>query len=231
MSINYVFDDNGVYIRNLANNAEQLGIGQYRFPHNYELVGKDFTVEAEGKEYVISFKCRKKAEFNGEKCEYECEKLNKDLYFVQLGLNSAVLDLENGQAALITGSKVICGVVKGNGAIAPVCAGDDMVETKVRWIFGCGRYITQEFVSADTVRTSWSPRDEKTDDNAYKAVKFRDSFYLVVAESGDLKNVCAPFFTERVILLEDYERCMTVGCVTGRGFDPIVVSGYAKFVD
>lgn len=37
MSINYVFDDNGVYIRNLANNAEHLGIGQYKFPTTMSL--------------------------------------------------------------------------------------------------------------------------------------------------------------------------------------------------
>lgn len=148
-----------------------------------------------------------------------------------MGLNSAVLDLENGQAVVIVDGETICGVVKGIGTAAPEFAGDAMVETKVRWIFGCDRYITQEFISENAVRTSWSPRDEKTADNAYKAIKFRDTFYLVIAESGDLKNVCAPFFTERVILLEDYERCMCVGCVTGRGFDPIVVTGYAKFVD
>ncbi len=231
MSINYVFDDNGIYIRNLANNAEQLGIGQYRFPHNYELVGKTFVITAGEEEHTITFNCRKGAELDGVKCGYECEKLNKDLYFVQLGLDSAVLDIENGQSALIIDDRLICGVIKGIGEKAPAFAGDDMVETKVRWIFGCGRYVNQEFISADAVRTAWAPRDEKTADNAYKAVKFRDTFYLVIAESGDLKNVCAPFFTRRVILLEDYERCMTVGCVKGDGFDPIVVSGYAKFID
>ena len=227
MSINYVFDDNGIYIRNLANNGDELGIAQYRFPHNYELIGKEFKVAGN----TITIKCRFFAEVNGAECKYECEKLEKDMYFVQLGLDCAVLDLEKGQAALVLGGEVIVGAIEGIGTEAPAFAGDEMVETDVLWIMGCGRYIEQEFISADTVRTAWAPRDEKKADNSYKAVKFRNSFYFVVAESGDLKNVCAPFFTRRVALLEDYERCMAVGSVMGEGFDPIVVSAYANFRD
>ena len=56
--------------------------------------------------------------------------------------------------------------------------------------------------------------------------KFETKTYLDI-----LKNVCAPFFTDHVILLQDYDRCMAFGCVFGKGFDPIMVTGYAKFID
>ena len=36
---NYTFDPNGVYIKNLANSADELGIRAYCFPDNYELAG------------------------------------------------------------------------------------------------------------------------------------------------------------------------------------------------
>ncbi len=45
------------------------------------------------------------------------------------------------------------------------------------------------------------------------------------------QGVCAPFFTNRVIMLQDYDHMMTVGCVMGGGFDPIMISGYAKFLN
>jgi len=32
-------------------------------------------------------------------------------------------------------------------------------------------------------------------------------------------------------MLQDYERMMTVGVVMGKGFDPILISGYAKFLN
>lgn len=229
---NYCYDEGGVYIKGLQNTAEQLGIGQYRFPHCYELEGKDFTVTAGGKDYAISFECKHFAKFNGVKCDYEIEKLNKELYFVRFGIEAvAVLDLEAGQAALVVGDEVLPGVIAGSGASAPKFTTDDMVETKVRWILGCGRYITRDFIAADKLRASWSPLDEKFTEVPYKAVKFRDSFYFVAERSFELKNVCAPFFTNKVFMLQDYERCMTVGCVMGTGFDPIMIAGYAKFVD
>jgi len=34
-----------------------------------------------------------------------------------------------------------------------------------------------------------------------------------------------------VIMLQDYDHMMTVGCVMGQGFDPIMISGYAKFLN
>ncbi len=54
--MNYVYDDGGVYIKNLANRGEKYGISQYRFAHNYELEGGDFTISAGDKKHKLAFK-------------------------------------------------------------------------------------------------------------------------------------------------------------------------------
>ena len=228
---NYTYDEGGVYITNKANMAEQYGIGQYRYPHNYELAGRSFTVEAEGREYAIEFLCKCSARFNGNKVEYEALKCAPFLYFVRLGFDIAVIDLKNQAATLMVEGELVRGVFKGaEGAAAHTCAGDEMVDTNVRWVLGCGRYLNQKFVSADKIEASWAPRDEKVYENPYRAVKVGEPYFLVDMKSDVLKNVCAPFFTDRVILLQDYDRCMAFGCVFGKGFDPIMVTGYAKFL-
>lgn len=230
MGINHVFDDNGIYIRNLANNGEKLGVGQYRFPHNFELVGKTLVIKADGKEYTLAFECRKNVLFNGVKLCYECEKLEHGMYGVRFGYNFAAIDMENDQAviALEDGSVAAGGM---NGAEAPKFAGDGMVGTNVRWILGVNRYIRQEFVAADKVKSAWTPSLDRVQENEYKAIKLRDSFFFVVSKSGDCKNADVPFFTRRVVLLEDYERCMCTGAIFGEGFEPITVCGYARFED
>ena len=50
-------------------------------------------------------------------------------------------------------------------------------------------------------------------------------------KSDLLEKVCAPFFTDHVVLLQDYDRCMAFGCVFGKGIDSIMVTGCAIFID
>ena len=63
----------------------------------------------------------------------------------------------------------------------------------------------------------------------------RNASIDATAHSNDVHHAayifCAPFFTNRVIMLQDYEHMITVGCVMGKGFDPIAISGYAKFLN
>ena len=92
---NYTYVDGGVFIKSKANMAEQYGIGQYRYPFNYELVGKTVTAVADGKEYTLEFACKKNVVFNGKKTEYECIKCAPDLYFVRVGFDVAVIDKKN----------------------------------------------------------------------------------------------------------------------------------------
>lgn len=230
-SKNYVFDEGGVYIKTMANNAEKYGIGQYRYPLNYELVGKEICAAAGGKEYTLDFKCKVNVLFNGSLVEYECIKCAPGLYFVRFGFDVAVIDMNNSAVTLIVEGEYALASMKGaEGAKAHTPAGDEMVGTNVRWVLGCGRYVNQEFVSADKIKASWAPRDEKVAENSYKAVKIGGPYYLVDMKTDVLKNVCAPFFTDHVIMVQDYDRCMAFGCVFGKGFDPIMITAYAKFL-
>ncbi len=230
---NMVFDKGGVYISNLANNAEQLGIGQYRFPFNFELAGKNFTIKAEDGEYDISFICGRELEFRGKKYLYECQKLEKTTYFILFSSIAGVVDLGQGYITLIDGDKYISGPVCpcAEGKNAPACAGDDMVGTYVSWILGCGRFMTQEFSAPGKCVVSWSPREGDRDELDCRATKIKGPIYLVDIRGPVRTGVCAPFFTDRVIMLQDYDHMMTVGCVMGKGFDPISVAGYAEFLN
>lgn len=240
---NFTWDDQGVYIKGLQNTGDKYGIALYRFPHCYELVGREYVIVATEKEYTLKFNCKECAELDGIKCSYEMIKQENGIYFVQLGMNSAVLNLNNGAAALVIGMDIIPGYLKGIGEKTPECAADEMIETKVRWYFGVDRFMEQNFLSKDKLTSTWSS-DGITDtegykdvlevvsqENTYKAVKICDAFYLVVSDPAWVKNACCPRGTNKLVLLEDYERCMTSGAVIGKGFDPIVVTGYAKFVD
>ena len=240
---NYTFDPNGVYIKNLANNADKLGIRAYCFPVNNELAGQTFTVVCDACEHELSWPVAGHTRFDGAFCDGYVIKQEADIYIALLGSVCAVLDLSNGQAALVIGDDVLPGYIKGMGTEAPAFAGDEMVETDVDWVMGVGRYLNQKFVSAEKLISCWSPNAgeaqgsgykpvdpaSKAQENLYKAVKFRDSFYLVAQDHKDCKDVCAPFATRKVVLLEDFERCMASGAVMGKGFDPIMVTGYARF--
>jgi hypothetical protein len=237
--MNYVYDDGGVYIKNLANCGEKHGISQYRFAHNYELAGKDFTITAGDQEYKLAFKCKKNAVFEGKEYAYECLKLELNTYFVCFGLNVAVVDLEQCFMTMILGDEYIYGSIgwpdqegKSRGSQASHGgAGDDMVGTHVAWILGCGRFTAQDFYEAGKCRVVWSPRENEPYEQPCKATKIKGPIYLVDIRGHVHQGVCAPFFTDRVIMLQDYDHMMTVGCVMGKGFDPILISGYAKFLN
>jgi len=240
---NFTFDPKGVYIKNLANNADELGIGAYCFPANYEFAGQNITIVCGDSEHVISFKTAKHASFDGVKCDSYVIKQEDAIYFIRLGNVCAVLDTANGQAALVMGDDMLPGVIKGTDAQPPKFAAEEMVETNVSWVMGVGRYLTQNFINTEKLESCWAPNagqaqgsgylpvavETKVQENLYKAIKFRDSFYLVAQDHKDCKEVCAPFATRKVVLLEDYERCMASGAVMGSGFDPIMVTGYARF--
>jgi hypothetical protein len=230
--MNYAYDDGGVYIKNLANSGENYGIGQYRFAHNYEFAGRDFTIAAEDKEYKLAFKGRKVAEFEGKQYPYECLKLELNTYFVCFGLNVAVVDLEQGLVTVILGDQYIHGTIRSTESPAGHgSAGDDMVGTEVAWILGCGRFTTQNFYEEGKCRVGWSPRENEPYEQPCRATRIKGPMYLADIKGRVHQGVCAPFFTTRAIMLQDYDHMMTVGCVMGEGFDPILISGYAKFLN
>ncbi len=233
---NYTFDKDGVYIRNLANMGEKYGIAQYRFPHNYELAKKTFTVSDGAEEHVIAFEDKRKAFVDGRECEYEALKLQVKTYFVRLGYDAAVVDLQQNLITLIRGLEkdYFYGKIKGaeipEGA-AHVDAGDTMVETNVAWYLGCDRYCWQEFLDEKTVRVRWSPNDSAKNDLPYKATKINYPILLVDVWGYGPFYSDVPSTLERCIWLQDYDHMMTVGLVYAGGEYPMMVTGFAKYMD
>ena len=233
--MNLTYDENGVYIRNLANTADKLGVGQYCFALNYELVGSEFAVADKSGTHKLTFVDRETVIFNDAEYAYECLKLEKNTYFVRFGLNVLVLDIEQRLATLILDSGTVSGVILSSGHQSPETghadAGGDMVGTRVRWILGCGRYVDHDYFAEHKVRAAWSAKSEQTEVLPCKAVKIKGPIYLVDIAGSIPKDVCAPSSLNRVIMLQDYDHMMLVGCIMGTGVTPVMISGYAGFLD
>lgn len=241
----------GIYIPNLANDAKQYGIGEYRFAHNYEFVGRTFKIAADGKEYTLHFCCQKNVEFNGEKTCWECEKLTNRMYFVRFGDNCAAIDLDRGLATLVLDGAPVCGVIDG---FAPeekqaLCT-DDMVGTFVRWTFGVNRFVNQDYCAPGKIRSAWArntvhigggrsfrdgwaPKEEEYAEEDAVEIKLGGPYFLVIvdAKMPQGEGYCAPADVKKLVLLQDYDRCMTVGCAFGAEGGPIMMAGYATFLN
>lgn len=230
--MNLIYDEGGVYIRNLANTADKHGIGQYCFARNFELAGSGYVISDGSAEYKCVFINRETMTLNDAEHYYECLKLVNSTYFVRFGTDVLVLDLEQQMATLILNGKTVCGVPFSSGfrpeGKRHTDAGSDMVGTSVSWVLGCGCFVNHDYFTEDKVLVGWSPKSEETEVMPCRAVKIKGAVYLVVVEGGVPDGVCAPAGTSRVIMLQDYDRMIFVGCVTGAGFDPVMISGYAR---
>lgn len=243
----------GVYIPNLANDAKQYGIGQYRFAHNYELVGKELKILAD-KEYTVKFTSQDEADICGTTVCWECEKLAAKMYFVRLGEGCAVIDLANGLASLVSpdADAPVSGVIDGfTPEFSHTPCTDDMVGTKVRWVFGANRFVEHDYCAPDKIRTAWA---RNTVNIGYDMKSFRDfwkpaetdfaeedanevflgtSFYLVDVKAKMPEGIgyCAPSDITRIVMLQDYDHMMTVGCAFGSEQGPIMFAGYGMFLN
>ena len=231
---NYKFDDAGVYIGNLSNMGAKYGVSQYRFAPNYELAGKEFVISDGKASHTIKFKCTKYADLDGCDCEFEALKLEASTYFVRLGFNIAVLDIGQGLVTLIVGDDYFHGRIEGTNAASGaehVDAGDKMLGTSVAWCLGCERFVWHEFKEQGICRVRWSPKPILKNDLPCKATVIKYPIFLVDITGYGPFRTDAPAVLERSIFLQDYDHMLTVGCLFGGGETPIMVSGYAKFMD
>ena len=231
---NHKLDKNGVFIGNLANYGEHYGITQYCFAHCYDLAGKSFDLCDGSKERNLTFKCKKNAAIDGVPCQYEALKLTPTCYLVRLGFNAAVVDLRQGCITLIEGKDYYFGKIKGFDApegAAHVDGGDDLVETNVAWYLGVDRYVHHEYLDKDIVRVRWTPHPESIMDSPYRVTKIDYPVYLVDVEDYGPYFSDAPKLLERTLFLQDYDHMMTVGIIWAGGEIPMMVSGFAKYMD
>jgi len=229
---NYVFEDGGVFIKNLSNEASRHGISQYRFPHNYELAGSDFTISDGTSSHRLNFVRREYLELDGKEYDYEALKIGPDVYFVRIGFNAAVADIAQGLITIVFKDSYFYGKIDGfstDGA-SHTDDPDALTETGVAWVLGCGRYVSHEFTEAGKVRVRWSPIDEAFNDLPCKITKINESIFLVDVTGRVPYHTDAPVLTERYAALCDFDRMMTAGCIMGGGETPVMVSGYARFL-
>ena len=233
---NYTYDKDGVYIANLEKKKKKYGLNQYRLPHNFELAKRSFTITDGREEHVIAFEDKRKAFVDGRECEYESLKLQVKTYLVRLGYDAAVFDLQQNLVTLIRGmeKEYFCGRI--SGAEVPEGAGhtdasDAMTGTNVAWYLGSERFVWHEFLDEKTVRVKWSPNVSSKNDLPYKATKINYPILLVDIWGYGPFYSDVPATLERCLFLQDYDHMMTVGLIYCGGELPIMVSGYAKYMD
>ena len=67
---------------NKTNDGSRYGITQYRWPLDYELAGREFTLRSEKAEYRLCFQDREFTECNGILSQYEALKIDEDTHIV-----------------------------------------------------------------------------------------------------------------------------------------------------
>jgi hypothetical protein len=110
-------------------------------------------------------------------------------------------------------------------------AGDDMVGTKVAWVLGSNRYVNHEYVAEGKCDVAWSPRLDAKSHLDMRALKIKEGIYLVDIPGFVPYYACAPSTVVRSIFLQDYDNMLTVGALIDRHEPPLLISGYARFIE
>ena len=220
---------------NKTNDGSRYGLTQYRWPLDYELAGRTFALSSGRGTIHLAFQDREFADCDGVLSQYQALKLDADTHFAVFGetLAVAVLDLKNGTAALRPdGADAwrfcrIEGLGPDGAAALPARTGE-MTGTHVKWCFGAGRYVEHKYQSDSECRCVWSPRTDRPRTWPAEYIKLGEGKYLVEINGTSPFRTDMPQSFSRMILAQDYDRLLTVGCV----YSPVLnefrmVSGYA----
>ena len=226
----------------LARSGRRYGIGQYRYPRSFQLAGDRFTVvSADGSSGVLEFLDRERLTWavDGAEAElsyYECIPVAEDVYFVsfEIAPRFAVVDLARGQLFLVdvATDEAVVFAIDGLRSADEIDAGvtDEMTGTSVTWTFGDARYLKIEHLSAAQSRQSWSPRDDRLHVRPTTALRIADGLYLVLAHTAAPPGIDLPQGLNRLVMVQDFERVVTVGAATSVVFNErILFSGYGAF--
>lgn len=221
---------------NFANDGAKYGIDQYRFARNYDFKDKSCTISAGSDKYTFAFAGKDKVTFDSGKSkqelDYECLKIEADTYFIRFGGNFAVFEMSAGAATLVLPEGYVFGSIDAGGAASGKLHGftDEMAGTGVRWMFGCYKSADHIYLGSNQCKASWSPKEG--DFKAYEAkyTKIKEGIFLVDITGSVPGGVCAPDGCDRIVMLEDFEHMMFVGCAAGKS-GPMMISGYGEFPD
>ena len=221
---------------NLTNNGAHYGATQYLWPRDYELSGKQLVLTGD-KSLTLTFRDK---EFVEEQrgnesivSQYEALKVTDYIHLVIFGerLNAAVLDLEHSTAAVSTGEDGIYDFYSINsqassGALPQYT--DDMAGTHAKWFFGCDRYLENTYLADGKCECIWSPRTDRKRVVPAQYIRITDAVYLVELNSTSPFRTDFPQGYSKIIMLQDYERQLMVGCLYSPSInDFLMVSGYA----
>lgn len=220
---------------NKTNDGSRYGLTQYRWPLDFELAGRSFTLSSDSGTYTLAFRDRGFVDCDGVLSQYEALKLDGDTHLAAFGetLAAALLDLRSGTAVFKPDGAeawVFCridGFGGDDGTPLPAPT-DEMCGTRVKWMFGCERFVEHEYLPDGRCRCVWSPRTDRGRTWPAQYVKLGEGKYLVEVDGTSPFRTDMPQSFSRLILAQDYDRLLTVGCV----YSPVLnefrmLSGYA----
>ncbi|MBQ4040643.1 MAG: MoaF N-terminal domain-containing protein [Oscillospiraceae bacterium] len=219
---------------NRTHDGKNYGISQYARPKSFELAGKTLRFEdAAGNKFEFEFLDKHTLNFTAdEKAElsqYEAVKLTADVFFVSFGIKfkAAVIDVSAGLAAVSGAAGEYIFLRKENSAAEFYDYTDNMIGTYVRWVFGCDRFLLNEYLEDGKCSCVWSPRTERKRIIKASYIHIKDGIYLVEL------NGTSPFYTDipqgmsRMVLLQNYDQMTFVGCLNSPVTnESITVGGY-----
>ena len=205
---------------NKTHDGKNYGISQYAKPKCFELAGKKLCFkDAFGTDYKFDFLDKTSLEYTAtgatELSQYEAVKLTPDIYLIVFGLrfNALVVDAAENLAA-VTDSVGEYIFLRGENSDAEFYDyTEEMTDTYVRWVFGCDRFMINQYLGDRRCACTWSRRTDRERIIKSTHVRIKDGIYLVEL------NGTSPFYTDfpqgasRMVFLQNYDQMTFVGCL------------------
>ena len=88
-----------------------------------------------------------------------------------------------------------------------------MAGTYVRWVFGCDRFLLNEYLEDGQCRCIWSPRTEKERTVKATYIHIKDGIYRVELNGTSPFHTDFPQGASRMVFLQDYDKMIFAGCL------------------
>lgn len=219
----------------------KYGIGQYRYPHSFQLTGAAVSGRTEeGRSVRLEFLDRTRLVIDRGDGEpvvsvYECLPVARGVFFVSLEIGAlfAVIDLEAGQLVLIdVDAETHLTASLDGSATVPVRVSDEMAGTAVAWVVGDGKEVRQRFRPDGRVHQGWSPRFDRSHECEVTAFDLGRGLFVVDVAGFAGPGLHVPQGLGRLVMVQDYARMTAVGAVVATTFnDRVLLGAYGRFLE
>ncbi len=217
----------------------KVSIDQYCFPPCSELAGRELTVVAQKKNYMLKFEDEALLTFSETgTINYRCLKIANGLYFAALGNEPriAVLDLKERLATLVLPEVgYVHGAIEQEWKALPETRHsetDELVGVGLKWRFSSEVISKQVYFSIERCRMTWSPENYRFDNFPARYTKIRDRLYLVDVSARIPAGTYVPLGYDRFFLLQDHEKLIFVGAAFSvLDAKPLMLSGFGETVE